>query len=497
MENFSKISIKVRILIVSLGVLLVVFALDRLIFDLLFWRLKNPYEWGEGPWFTFLKETRQVEATQGKNNVLIVGSSVALYSALPDLLNSQNENLQSRFFAHVAMAPSDTIYYLDKILENKPDTVVYFFNIADMQWEYFPIIEGRTTFFEKNYYEDFANRYPAKVIYPLSFLKDHWNRISKKSILSLISKSILLGNRYRPFFLDTIEEVLKEDRRHSFETYLGPMPKEGIWKKGYLRISANLNCEDRSLKNSDIYSEDGEQIRIKIPQKNIDKVVDLPKGWTPIVEVFPEILPYETEKFELAIEPLNLKSTKGNDSFPQGIKGEYGPRLSHFFCRSKTQGSSNRKPYWEDARLEKMSKVEYREDYFLRFEKDRYEKYPLLRMNVIRDRKMALPEVNFSSNYELDKGISFVRSLSAKKIRVILILSPDNPIETEFYLHTIWYKNFVDYLRSQTEPFGIEFIDWTNQIPDANQFLDPHHLTYYGAEKLTIELKKVLEKKNE
>lgn len=67
------------------------------------------------------------------------------------------------------------------------------------------------------------------------------------------------------------------------------------------------------------------------------------------------------------------------------------------------------------------------------------------------------------------------------QIPFVLVLSPENPIEFDFYKKSKWRKDWISHLKSHLETRGQTFIDHTEAVSDVRYFFDPHHLTYEGA----------------
>jgi hypothetical protein len=103
-------------------------------------------EWDTSHWYNFQHSRVNLKPFDNdKIGVLVAGSSVALYSALPSVIEEglNERGLQSsvRFYSHVAMSPSDLYRYTEDIVQKNPKVVLYLLNPADFQLDYFPVNE--------------------------------------------------------------------------------------------------------------------------------------------------------------------------------------------------------------------------------------------------------------------------------------------------------------------------------------------------------------------
>lgn len=99
--NFKTLSIKQKLPLVLILFFSFTFALDNFIFDYLFYKFPNELEWDTSPWYNFQHKIKNTKPFSfHEKGVLIVGSSVALYSALHSqiegLLNHENSEAPYR-----------------------------------------------------------------------------------------------------------------------------------------------------------------------------------------------------------------------------------------------------------------------------------------------------------------------------------------------------------------------------------------------------------------
>ncbi|MCE9499138.1 MAG: hypothetical protein K8R21_01270, partial [Leptospira sp.] len=147
----NNIPLKPRILILFAVFLIATVGLDRIVFGWALFEIPNELEWDTSPWYNFLHKTKSIQFSEHEKGVLIAGSSVALYSALPagiesSLKKSGHENAKVDFYSHVAMSPTDLNYYLDDVISKKPKIVLYLLNPGDLQLDHFREKDGNLVY---------------------------------------------------------------------------------------------------------------------------------------------------------------------------------------------------------------------------------------------------------------------------------------------------------------------------------------------------------------
>ncbi|GBF51824.1 hypothetical protein LPTSP4_33620 [Leptospira ryugenii] len=475
-------------------------ALDHVIFDYLFFKFPNEMEWDSSHWYNFLSLRKKLEREGESEKVLFAGSSVSLYSILPEKL-FQDQTYKGQYYSHVAMAPTDLYYYREHISELKPKAVVYIVNFADLQWEYVEVKDGKTNFNEKLWTSEFSDRIPAKNIYPFAFLKDHYQNLTKKQTLSLLGKSLLNVNRVRAFFFDPIEVWFENHFRsgRSYHRYAGEKPSQDIWAAGWIKEEATMTCTlDREVDDYIFSAKDQATIHLEIWGKNKSvspifqtEISFKKKGWHKFPwEKFPKI----SQEFRLHLKmKSDLITAKEANIYHYGKDFYVGIRLSHFFCKAPnfTNKSYIRESFFDEIRFNTMSDQAYEEDYRLRILQSTEKRPELRRLNTIRDKKSQISNLEFVSWLESDRILQLSEHFQKMHIPFIVILSPENPIESQLYIKGKWFAGFRNYLSSQLEKNGHYLWDLTEVLPYPQLFFDPHHLTYNGA----LEFTKIMEPK--
>lgn len=505
--NQSRLGIKTKVFLTTIALLGGVFFLDTLIFSKLYFLFPNETEWDSSPWYNFIYKTKELQSSKDKHRTVVVGSSVALYSILPDELNRREEpQTKYSFFSHVAMAPTDLYYYKEDLLSTNPNLVVYLHNFADLQWEYMVMENGSFVFQKEIWLKQLADRYPTKTIYPTLFLKDYWNQIDRKSFSKLVTKSLFYVSRFRIFFWDPVVVFIDNHFRsgRKYHLYQGVSPKEGIWSKGWTKDTATIECLDQKesesifLQNAKTkidfhFFENEKDLRSNAPIHS-QSIVFPKSGWTDIhwSQLTSGSKPWKIVKLQVQSE---LPTAKSVNLIRYGKDETVGIRLSHFFCKSiHTENRSySRASYWDDTRFTKMSLNEFQEEYFERMIRDAGNRKELWRLHVVREAKKNVNHVKFEPWSEYNRIIQLSEFFYQKKIPFVIVLSPENPIEFAYYKDSQWRKDWISNLKTELDKRGQTLIDHTLAVSDERYFFDPHHLTYEGASVYNSILSKAIE----
>ncbi|WP_246051939.1 hypothetical protein [Leptospira idonii] len=495
--NLFRTSLKARafaLFVLLFGATLV---LDYLVFNQLYFYLPNEMEWDTSPWYNFEKKRKDLKADSSPNKVIVTGSSVALYSVLPDVLNRRaNGSYNVDFYSHVAMAPSDLYYYKEDIVKTNPKMVMYVLNLADFQWEYVFIENGKFRFEKKLWIDEFADRYPAKLFYPLEFLKDYFFDIGRKKISKLAAKSLFYASRYRVFFWDPIDTYIENHFRsgRSYNKYQGSLPKEGIWSKGWTKLSASMQCDiSKKEEDSIFFSRNHSKIKFSFYQTEEDAFKKLPlvhseerifskSGWVGIA--WKSFSLPSSQSYFLKLEVLEGDTTaKAADLFRTGKDYPVGVRLSHYFCKEPSYADRSylREPYYDEVRFTEMTSEEYDEDYFQRMLESADQRNELYRLNVLRQNKKKIGTTKFEAWMEYTRVLEISDYFKEKNIPFVLVLAPENPVESVLYTKSEWFQGMTTHLRTHIESNGQNFHNEVDFSSVKQMFFDPHHMTYDGA----------------
>ncbi|MCZ8343430.1 MAG: hypothetical protein O9301_10390 [Leptospira sp.] len=492
-EEKSKVT-KKRAFIVFLFLVSTTFLVDRFFFGTIYFLFPNEMEWDSSHWYNFLYKTKELKSNPKPNRVILTGSSVALYSALPEVLSKGlGSDMDVQFYSHVAMAPTDLYYYREDLIETNPSLVVYFLNFADLQWEYLTPNTHEFVFNERKWVEEFAGRYPAKTFYPSLFLYEYYPKLTKKILSNLSMKSMFLVSRYRNFFWDPIEVYIDNHFRsgRKYHLYQGQIPIEGIWSKGFTRMEATISCpnvkdtESIYIERSktkvlfEFYTSDRNEL-----QKITDKeVVFESSGWQYLnLKELAGGIVFDTLKLSM-VDLDVLPSAKEVNLIRVGKDEKVGVRLSHSFCkfRETKNLSYQRIPYYDESRITNYSSLDYDIDYNDRMVRDAETRPELYRLNHVRKSKQLVNQFPYRPFPEMERIKSLSKYFESKKIPFVIILSPENPLEYKYYKDSKWKSDWILDLRNTLEKNNQVLFDHIDAVSEKRFFFDPHHLTFDGA----------------
>lgn len=506
---------KEKVLVLGILLIVAVFSFDWLVSDKLFYLFPNEMEWDTSPWYNFLSHNKKINLCKipkdmspsppctTNQGVLITGSSVALFSALPEQIELKLEeygqqNTKVSFYSHVAMSSADLNYYLDDIIAKKPAVVMYLFNPVDFQLDHFREKEGKWEYSLAAWMAEYKTRFPVKIFYPWNFIFDFYNQLEKRDLLFLASKAALFTNRYRFFMNDPIDAYLERhvrSQRH-YHNYTGAIPDNGIWSRGWTNQEFNIKCELKKgiFQQSVFIPSPLTNLEIQIGKYKVFKALYKTPGWKAIKFTFPlKIIEahgiawsdFVDAKKSQTEATLNFKSDKAVSSkiIDQKIYGKeyfYGIRLSQNFCKNDIDENIayKRRMTLEDERFLAMNKEEYKNDYFDRLYRDWQNRPELGRMKLVGDRKSQLASQEFKEWIELDYLRKTSLRLKQAGIKFILVNNPENPLELNKYSESKWYKGLMQFVANME---GAEFYDLKSFISDPRMFIDFHHLTMQGA----------------
>lgn len=500
----SESQVKFRTFWISLLLLLGFIFLDRVIFPIALFEFPNELEWDTSPWYNFLHKRRNIRFEPNEKGILIAGSSVALYSSYPDeiakKINSSEinpSNFRAEFYSHPAMSPTDFYYYSDDILSKNPELTVYVFNPADLQLDYIQKNESTSTGFdEAARIKDYKVRHQNRFIFPGEFLADHWENYSKGDLFAQLAKTGILLNRYRSFLYDPWMEYIEHHTRtmRSYHYYTGAMPKEGIFLRGWTPPQFTIECELKDGKLSEEIFVQKPGINVSIEEitssGNSTKYRALfeetysKAGWKPLEIEFENLHRAKTKSVNLRFTVSPITSSDEVDARIFGIPATYGIRLTQNFCRNKirTNISYERIHGLDDDRVEKMSDEEYLKDYERRLYYNPENEGALNRLKKVQKNKEVLGASEFFAWSEFIFLQKAIAKFKAKGKKLVVINSPENPIESKYYKNGNWYRGYLRFFEAQKdENFG--FYDLKDSMPDKKFFLDPHHLTFNSAHK--------------
>ena len=477
--------------------------LDWFVFSFLFLKIPNELEWDTSPWYNFLQKKENLKFTKDKKGVLVTGSSVALYSYLPQRVDEELEKsgvkIHSDFFGHVAMSPTDLYYYADEMISKKPDLILYLINPGDLQMDHFPKVgDSFGEYSEEGRIHAYASRHPVKFYYPLRFLFDHFSTLKKAEILPLLTKTMLYVNRYRSFLFDPIDAYLERHTRSgtSYHNYTGATLTPIQWRKGWTDQKFQVSCE---LKAKSQFSE-----TVFIPEKDTEVIISnganelyknsfFKTGWQKIQFQIPEKL--QADKIDLMFQIGKTVSAKTIDKKLYGREYFYGIRLPQNLCKQSIERdiSFTRIDSKDDQVLQEMTDSEYAQDYFEKMYKDADKYAESQRKIPVRPEVQRLYHLHLVKEFLNKKGryrwseFAMLEKAAAKfkqaNIPFVIVNNPENPLELNLYKDSEWYKDYLHFY-SELSNHSVKFYDHKESVPEVQDFIDSHHLTYRGSEQM-------------
>jgi hypothetical protein len=501
MRFWDKLSLKLRILVIIFSFLLTVLSLDQLIFGILVHKFPNLMEWDTSPWYNFLNKTKKItQKSLDNKKIFFTGSSVTLYSANPNTIKNHLiakgnwNNPEVDLYSHVAMSPTDFRYYLDDILSKQPDVIVYPIVVSDFQLDSFYDSTQIVKFDNDKWFRSYLKRDPVLIFYPFEFLKQHFLDLKKEEINLLFTKSILYINRLRNFILDPFylyyEKVIRKGR--SYHNYTGVIPNTGIWWKGWTTNQFEIECEIQNNQFSEYIFFPYPKTKLLIKYKETilyDQTIEK-AGW----ELIKFSLLSSESKNTLIFAVDKEVSSKTIDPKSYAVEQKYGIRLSQNFCKNKIEEDISYTRIYsnEDKNLETMTDDEYKNDYHQRLWADIDSRRELARISVLRSIKKELINQKFQPWIELE-NLNYASSRIAKtNTKLILVLVPENPLESKELEKSEWMKDFIGYLTDLTNYKNIYFYDRMDFITKMQLFIDINHFTYNGAEIMSEEFSNII-----
>lgn len=452
---------------------------DFFFFRYLFLRIPNTLEWDSSHWYNF--EHNRYWLKDKKNLNLVAGSSIALYGLHPSQISESFPEKNYEFYSHVAMTPSDFYYYTDDILTKKPESVTYLINPADFQLENLHKENGSLSYDTIHWREYMQIREPTRKFYSLAFVKDFFWEIKKEDIYKLLTYSLLYVIKYRDFFWDPVDAYFENNYRkqRSYHFYRGMPTNPNVSMRGLTPLEFDQVCEKEGDEffthkpnTSIVLTGNFEKTKLEFPKPGWYRFQN-PKGYKP------------GETIHWSITP----GISSNEVLPGsfGIELQFGVRFSGFFCKKNPNllnSSYSRITGVEESRLENFTDNEYDRDYFLRFKENQEKRKELFRLYKLEEAKKLLASSEFQTNPELEYLKKAIQRLTQNGIRVVLINSPENPLELQTYVKGKWYAGYLQYLQNISKE-RYTLWDAKEVISNKKRFYDPHHLTYIGATEFT------------
>jgi hypothetical protein len=482
--------------------------IDKLFWGELYWKIPNESSWGTDFFYNYnYEKNRLEEASNHKERVLIIGSSIARYSFetsfLEDYLKTRGYDKEVRLLSHAGMTPIDAYGQRDSIEKMKPSLIIYPLNFVD-----FRIFRTHELFPEKKLIEisesemirdalEFRFAPQVKSAYPWNVLRDFSTYLSLENKAIFLSSGLFSFYRYREFGWDNFKTIYNHrfSRNTSYFWYQGIQIPERVSTLGWTGRKFSFPVK-AYMKEKGFYIQIVPEILRKGPL--IIKITSVDKteifefkdtGWKQILlknfgvgdfvnaELSDVFIPFDAEgdRFDYAKEEMGvrLQETFGLDK----------PRQNYHVIREERS---------EDLRFLNMTEKEYEEYFQFRLLQDREKRPGLVTMQLYKESKEKLNKEEFREFFHYKYLKQFTEEMKKRKIPTLFILNPENPYSLA------WYKD-ANYLQEEAQFFksleGDGIVFWNlHSYLQGKDFSDYHHMTYKAVEKMNpVYGKKIIE----
>lgn len=479
---------------------------DRLVFGYGMWLLPNEFAWNTHYFYNFVYEYKKIQRTpKTKPRIFLIGSSIAYYSIARELLIQEiykktGEEVDISYFCYAGNSPLYIYLFLDQLLELKPDLIVYPLNFVDFRLHRQAVKNPSSPFIEsaeeRVLIQDAVSEEEApqaRNLLPYQTLKELWSYLDWDKRGELLSASLFYFYRYKEFFLDSIHELIQHrwTRNTSYHAYNGvqipervnslgwtskkfsfqaipKIQKEGFWievvdeffKKGPLQVQIYSNSSPSS-------------------KSHVQRITFHESGWKKIL-LDPEFFYTEPEPF-LTVELSHVWYSYEASGFLRDYHWDpMGVRLTQTFGLEKPRKDVyfQREERLEDLRYLNMDEKTYREYFFYRLLSDLPNRPGIRYLYEIAETKKRIAKESFRPILHFRYLEKITKKLGQKKVPLLIINNPENPVSLEWYVDSKWYDGYLEYLHSLTGE-GVFFVDGKD-IARMQDFSDFHHLTYPG-----------------
>ena len=485
--------------------LITLFCLDRFFFGFVIWRLPNESPWGTNHFFNFIYEKKRIERVpKRKPRILIIGSSIAYYSLDRDLLKSHlKEKIQTEFdveyLSYAGMTPIDAFLVREDIQNLKPDLILFPLNFIDLRLHRAYVLNPSGT---NETAEDrallldalnFGDAPQSKFTFPEKAVAEFYRILPLEKIATYYSSYLFLFYRYREIYSQNLRNLYNHrfGRNTSYHGYGGVqipervnslgwtgkrfsfLPKVYMFEKGFW-IQIVPEIIEKGPLTLTLHSE-GET----------DVLVFTEPGWKKIKlnSKFQKQYSFITAELSATWKPFLAKEDRFDHS-----RDDVGVRLQQTFGLDRPLSDMQyvREERTEDLRYINMTDAEYEEYFTYRLLSD-FEHRPGIRyIHALKDAKERLTRETFRPGIHLQYLQKFTESMKEKKIPVLLVNNPENPLALKWYENSKWYQDYLSYLERLASKDEIYFVDFRHKL-NGQDFSDFHHFTYPGMVKMNSE----------
>ncbi|HNI89491.1 MAG TPA: hypothetical protein PKX55_15140 [Leptospiraceae bacterium] len=480
------------------------FLFDQIFFGFFIWNLPNESPWGTNHFFNFIYEKKRIEKTQKVNQrILIIGSSIAYYSLDKDSIREYlhkklNKDFEIEYLSYAGMTPLDSYLFRNQIELLKPDLIVYPINFIDWRLHRAYVLNpngSNETADDRSLILDalnFGDAPQSKFAFPMEAILEFHSLLSLDRIADYLSSSTFLFYRYREIFSQNLRNIYNHrfGRNISYHGYAGVQIPERVNSLGWTGRNFSFYPKEYMFERGFLIQivpeilEKGPLILTLSSQGLEEKYSFQDTGWKKVV------LPFKFQSKENKITaslsnvwyPFQAKEDRFDHS-----RDEVGVRLQQTFGLDRPLSGMQykREERIEDLRYISMSDEEYKEYFEYRLLSD-FEHRPGIRyIHALKNAKERLASEKFRPGIHMQYLQKFLESMKQKKIPILLINNPENPLALRWYEDSQWYKDHLDYLVNLSSENEIFFFDLKHSLK-MQDFSDFHHITFPGMEKMNF-----------
>ncbi len=519
------------VLVAVLAFLLV----DGLFFRLLVWRLPNETAWESEPLYSFEYRFRAAErarVTSPVPRVLILGSSLAAYGFLPDVVSSrlgeraartdpvgpgpagdQEHDPRVASAAEVILLGRQGLHWVemralvDRFLALRPDIIVVPTNMVDFRLERPAVLglwpeldateSGRVERALAALARDEYGRPPLRLHAPWQTLRCCSQHLDGDGRAEALLASLVAAFRFRSVWRTPIARFLSNrlGRERSYLFYAGvSVGEDGVTHRGrtarrfLLPVTARLWERGLEVEAPAQMFDGRAPVRLTVrlwrgrpahvpklcPDKSPKRVevVNLRRGWQKI-------------SLRAWAEPGDLLCAEVDRLWWSDVEGDrLGLRLARNTGVGPQTNLDKRRPLRrEDDLYLRSSDDEYRRSYSERMM--RFERPAARYLHDLHQTRLRLRDRRFSDRLPGPQALAaFRKRVLEAGVRLLILNAPENPLSRGLYDGSAWYAGYLSFLGGSGSQDSYRFVD-ARSLFRMQLFYDTHHLSYYGAQEFS------------
>jgi hypothetical protein len=431
---------------------------DAVCFRWLYWRLPDESAWGELPHYHFERRARALagrEREPEEVRVLAVGSSIALYSVLPERIHARltaagYSQVRVELLAHQGLTPAHLYAYRERVMATAPDLIVLPINFVDFRLER-PIMQQRLADLDSGDPTRRTAAYSAALKYlldgpefrsiaPAGSLSAYFLELDWEQRAANLWATGLAVYRYRWFALDA-PTLLLENRYsagRSYHTFAGAqIGGEGATERGWTGTEFSLALSSRELERG-LHLEAPAELFQTNPAPRLRLRYFRPDGGR-------DSAPYAVEDFELTRGWRSYRppaAARAGDRVTGELNAQWlspdcacpvGVRLTRNAGLARAALRSERRPLRrEDELYRRQSDAEYRASFEARVL--RFDRSGMQYLEALKIAKETWARRPFDPEYPTFTLLNDFRALALTRgADVLTVDSPENPISFEWY----------------------------------------------------------------